>query len=104
MILLHSTSGSGAKRPNLKKRGAFPLTFRTSKPQKAARDTFAHHKLNHMRLHYQFVMANERRALYDYFMLLAGPAPFEYLSTIPNGALDVYGEDGSYREPAKGGQ
>ena len=69
-----------------------------------ARDTFAHHKLNHMRLHYQFVMENERRALYDYFMLLAGPAPFEYLSTIPNGALDVYGEDGSYREPAKGGQ
>jgi pimeloyl-ACP methyl ester carboxylesterase len=66
-----------------------------------APDTFAHHKLNHMRLHYQFVMANERRALYDYFMLLAGPAPFEYISTIPNGALDVYGEDGSYSGPGK---
>jgi pimeloyl-ACP methyl ester carboxylesterase len=67
-----------------------------------APETFAHHKLNHMRLHYQFVMANERRALYDYFMLLLGPAPFEYLSTIPGGALDGYGEDGSYRGPGKG--
>jgi pimeloyl-ACP methyl ester carboxylesterase len=67
-----------------------------------APDTFAHHKLNHMRLHYQFVMANERRALYDYFMLLLGPAPFEYLSTIPGGALDGYGDDGSYRGPGKG--
>ncbi len=67
-----------------------------------APDTFAHHKLNHMRLHYQFVMANERRALYDYFMLLAGPGSCEDVSTRHAGALDAYGEDGSYREPFKG--
>lgn len=65
-------------------------------------ETFKRHKLNHMRLHYQFVMANERRALYDYFMLLAGPAPFEYSSMLPAGALDAYGEDGSYGASAKG--
>ena len=45
-------------------------------------ETFERHKLNHMRLHYQFVMANERRASYDYFMLLAGPAPFAYVSEL----------------------
>jgi hypothetical protein len=64
-------------------------------------ETFEHHKLNHMRLHYQFVMANERRASYDYFMLLAGPAHFEEISLRPLGALDIYGEDGSYRASAK---
>src|SRR5262249_39961137 len=26
-------------------------------------------------LHYQFIMANDRRARYDYFMLLTGPVP-----------------------------
>ena len=64
--------------------------------------TFKRHKLNHMRLHYQFVMANECRASYDYFMLLAGPAPFAYVSELPAGVLDAYGEDGSYRAPEKG--
>ncbi len=64
--------------------------------------TFKRHKLNHMRLHYQFVMANECRASYDYFMLLAGPAPFAYVSELPGGMLNAYGEDGSYRAPGKG--
>jgi len=30
-------------------------------------------------------------------MLIAGPAPFDFLSDIPRGALDVFGEDGAYR-------
>ena len=64
-------------------------------------ESFNRHKLNHMRLHYQFVMANERRALYDYFMLLAGPAHFDEFSQRPLGALDVYGEDASYHAPAR---
>ena len=60
-------------------------------------ESYARVKTNHMRLHYQFVMANEQRAVYDYFMLIAGPAPFDFLSDIPRGALDVFGEDGAYR-------
>lgn len=63
--------------------------------------TFKRHKLNHMRLHYQFVMANERRASYDFFMLLAGPAHFDEVSLRPLGVLDLYGEDGSYHAPQK---
>lgn len=66
-------------------------------------ETYRRHKMNHMRLHYQFVMANERRAIYDYYMLICGPAPFVFLSDIPRGALDVFGPDGSYRvQPAHG--
>ena len=60
-------------------------------------ESYQRHKLNHMRLHYQFVMANEQRAIYDYFMLIAGPAPFAFLSGLPKGALDAMGEDGTYR-------
>ena len=49
-----------------------------------------------MRLHYQFVMANEQRAAYDYFMLMCGPAPFRQTVTQPNGPADLYDADGMY--------
>jgi hypothetical protein len=66
-------------------------------------ETYERHKTNHMRLHYQFVMANEQRAIYDYFMMIGGPAPFVFLSDIPRGALDVFGPDGAYRvQPTHG--
>ena len=64
-------------------------------------ETFERIKLHHMRLHYQFVMANERRALYDYFMLLVGPGSCQFVSTLPAGMLDAYGEDGSFNTPGK---
>jgi hypothetical protein len=32
-------------------------------------------RFHFFRLHYQFIMANDRRARYDYFMLLTGPMP-----------------------------
>jgi hypothetical protein len=32
-------------------------------------------RFHFFRLHYQFIMANDRRARYDYFMLLTGPIP-----------------------------
>jgi hypothetical protein len=51
---------------------------------------------NYMRLHYQFVMANERRTAYDYFMLMCGPAPFRHTVTVADGPAALYGADGSY--------
>jgi hypothetical protein len=53
-------------------------------------------RFNHMRLHYQFVMANEVRAAYDYFMLACGPAPFRRTVTVKDGPEGLYGADGSY--------
>jgi hypothetical protein len=49
-----------------------------------------------MRMHYQFVMANERRAVYDYFMLICGPAPFRRIIAEPDGPAGLYRADGSY--------
>jgi len=57
-------------------------------------------RFSYMRLHYQFVMANERRAAYDYFMLMCGPATFRRTVTQPNGPADLYGADGAYSAAA----
>ena len=63
-------------------------------------ETHRRFRFNYMRLHYQFVMANERRALYDYFMLMCGPVPFARIIVQPNGPDDLYAADGSLRDAA----
>jgi hypothetical protein len=60
-------------------------------------ETLARIRFNFMRLHYQFVMANERRTAYDYFMLMCGPAPFRQTVESPNGPADLYAADGALR-------
>jgi hypothetical protein len=45
-----------------------------------------------MRIHYQFVMANERRSTYDYFMMVCGPLPVATWTTSPLGLLDFFGD------------
>jgi hypothetical protein len=61
-------------------------------------ETLARIRYNFMRLHYQFVMANERRTAYDYFMMMCGPAAFRLVIGAPNGPADLYAADGSLRE------
>jgi pimeloyl-ACP methyl ester carboxylesterase len=63
--------------------------------------TYKRNWLRQMRLHYQFVMANEVRAQYDYFMIVCGPAELTRLSLAPRGVLDVFGDDGSLRAPTQ---
>ncbi len=50
---------------------------------------------NFFRLHYQFIMANDRRAPYDYFMLVCGPVPVAAWAANPTGMLAAFGADGS---------
>ena len=64
-------------------------------------ETFKRYRWNFMRLHYQFVMGNEVRAPYDYFMLICGPATFWDTISAPNGPIDLYAADGSLREHAE---
>jgi hypothetical protein len=59
-------------------------------------ETYARNWLRQMRLHYQFVMANERRARYDYFMFVSGPAGFQQLTQSPEGPLLLFGADGAF--------
>jgi Alpha/beta hydrolase family len=54
-----------------------------------------------MRIHYQFVMASERRGVYDLFTMLIGPAPLERTIWAPGGSAELIGEDGSYLAAAE---
>jgi hypothetical protein len=47
------------------------------------------------RLHCQFISGNDRRAPYDYFMLMLGPVPFEQQALTPEGAALSIAADGS---------
>ena len=80
-----------------------PVIRRVQIHEMLSEAAFRRYRFNFMRLHYQFVMANERRALYDYFMLICGPAPFRRTINQANGPVDLYGADGSLRDPAVAG-
>src|SRR5215813_1492981 len=75
-----------------------PVIRRVQAHQMLFAPTLRRFRFNYMRLHYQFVMANERRTVYDYFMLMCGPAPFFHTIMQPNGPDDLYAADGSLRD------
>jgi hypothetical protein len=54
-------------------------------------ETFRRFRLRIMRLHYQFVSANDRPASYDYFMMLCGPLLFKTWTRSKLGFLDFPG-------------
>ena len=58
-------------------------------------------RLKFMRMHHQFVMANERRSTYDYFMMVCGPIPFTRSTLAPTGPVELIASDGAFLdEPA----
>jgi thioesterase domain-containing protein len=75
-----------------------PVIRRVQIHQMLSEAAFRRYRFDFMRLHYQFVMANERRTQYDYFMLICGPAPFRQTISQPNGPVDLYAADGSLHE------
>jgi hypothetical protein len=58
-------------------------------------ESYARYRLDYMRLHYQPVMASEKRAPYDYFMMICGPAFFRSWTVSPGGLLDFLGTESS---------
>jgi hypothetical protein len=57
--------------------------------------TFRRHRAKFMRLHYQFVMANERRSIYDYYMTVCGPIPFVRGVLARGGPAELIAPDGA---------
>ncbi|MBF9232285.1 hypothetical protein [Microvirga alba] len=55
---------------------------------------------NFFKIHCQFVNGNDRRAAYDYFMLLCGPLSVERQVRYADGAVSAIGADGALRESA----
>jgi pimeloyl-ACP methyl ester carboxylesterase len=62
--------------------------------------TYWRFRLRFMRLHYQFVMANERRTVYDYFMMVCGPVPFARSVLTSKGPAELIAPDGALIDPA----
>ena len=52
---------------------------------------------NLFRMHYQFIMANDRRAAYDYFMLVCGPAAVEDWARRGGEVVAAFAADATYR-------
>jgi pimeloyl-ACP methyl ester carboxylesterase len=76
-----------------------PLLRRVWIQQMLTRGTYWRYRLKFMRLHYQFVMANELRSTYDYFMMVCGPIPFARFVLSPTGPVELVGSDGALLDP-----
>ena len=59
------------------------------------RDMYRRIRLHFFRLHCQFVSGNDRRASYDYFMLICGPVSAKAQTLAPDGAVSMIGDDGA---------
>jgi hypothetical protein len=60
-------------------------------------DVYRRIRLRFYRLHSQFVSGNDKRASYDYYMLVCGPISARYQTLASDGALSMVGEDGSLK-------
>jgi len=48
-------------------------------------------------MHYQYIMSNDRRASYDYYMFICGPAPFADWAAQDGRACAAFDAEGRYR-------
>ncbi len=62
-------------------------------------ETYRRIRFRFMRVHHQFVMANERRNAYDFYMMGCGPIPFRSSVMTMEGPAALIGADGAYVEP-----
>jgi hypothetical protein len=76
----------GAKRCN-------PLIWKVRFRDMLSPEFYKRIRLNFFRLHYQFIMANDQRAPYDYFMLVCGPVPVATWAKDPQAALAAFDAD-----------
>jgi len=53
-------------------------------------------RVSQFRMHYQYVMANDRRAPYDYFLLVCGPVPVTAWATQPDTIVKSFGARAAY--------
>lgn len=57
-------------------------------------ETYRRIRLRFMRVHHQFVMANERRNAYDFYMMGCGPLPFMRAVMVMEGPVPFFAPDG----------
>ena len=72
-----------------------PLIWKVRFRDMLSEDFYRRIRSNFFRLHYQFIMANDQRAPYDYFMLVCGPVPVAVWARDPQAALAAFDADAS---------
>jgi len=80
--------------------GGKPMIRRVQIHEMLEPRTFSRYRFKYMRLHYQFVMGNERRSVYDYFMMVCGPIPFARSVRTTGGPVELIGADGTFLDSA----
>ena len=55
-------------------------------------------RFRYFRMHYQFVMGNELRAPYDYFLLVCGPAPLADWAKRSDEVFHAFAADATFAE------
>ena len=76
-----------------------PQVWQVPVREMIAPEVFAKVRFNYWRMHYQYIMSNDRRASYDYYMFLCGPAPFADWAAQDGSACEKFDADGRYRTP-----
>jgi hypothetical protein len=85
---------AGARRRN-------PLIWTVRLRDMLAPEFYSKLRWNLFRMHYQFIMANDMRAPYEYLMLVCGPLPVEQWARDGAGTLASFAADGTYRPQAQ---
>jgi hypothetical protein len=66
-------------------------------------DTYGRRRWNFFRMHYQFIMANDLLALYDYFMFVCGPMLVADWTKHGPEMVASFGPDSTYSRPSAEG-
>jgi hypothetical protein len=80
---------AGAQRCN-------PLTWTVRFKEVVSPEYYRRLRLSFFRLHYQFIMSGDRRAPYDYLMLVAGPVAIAEWTSNPDRTAAAFGPDGAF--------
>jgi hypothetical protein len=73
-----------------------PLTWTVRFKEVVSPEYYRRLRLSFFRLHYQFIMSGDRRAPYDYLMLVAGPVAMAQWAGNPNQMAAAFADDGAF--------
>ncbi len=74
-----------------------PVIFHVNLREMLTAEAFARFRWNFFRVHFQFIMANDRPARYDFFLYLCGPLPLSFWIERRISTGEAYSPDASLR-------
>jgi hypothetical protein len=77
-----------------------PLIWTVRLRDMLAPEFFRNIRRSWFRMHYQFIMANDMRAPYEYMMLVCGPVPIEQWARRGRDILAGFAQDATYKAPS----